>query len=365
LKPRLLFIPHVDWGHIWQRPQHLAAGLARTYDVTVAYPLSRRRSGVVRHACAPVRLVPLWRVPGTMRSGRLLAINRVLLAAQLRRLARRVDPGTIWVTSPEAWAAVRHEAGGRTLVYDCMDDALAFAQPDDVRRARATWERELLARADVIFCSSSVLAERCIARGAAVERVTLVRNGWDPVAFPVAPAQPLPAEGPLVLGYFGAIGDWIDFAALVGLVRSNADVTVRLIGPNECRYVSPDARISLLPPVPHRDLAAVAAGCDAMLLPFKVTELTRAVDPVKLYEYVALGLPVLSAYWPELAPFAPFVTFYGDSVDLVRRVGQRSAGIAAVPDAAKRATFLAEQSWDARLRVIDATLASLRPTSPA
>ena len=99
-------------------------------------------------------------------------------------------------------------------------------------------------------------------------------------------------------------------------------------------------------PVAHENLARGAASAHALLLPFRVDELTRGVDPVKLYEYVALGKPVLAAHWPALERFAPFVTFYRDTAQLVERV--RTRAIPAPPPAEARAAFLAPQSWQAR-----------------
>jgi hypothetical protein len=82
------------------------------------------------------------------------------------------------------------------------------------------------------------------------------------------------------------------------------------------------------------------------MLPFRVDELTRAVDPVKLYEYVALGKPILASYWPALERFAPFVTFYRDTTQLVDLVRRRD--VPAPPPAEARAAFLGPQSWRAR-----------------
>jgi glycosyltransferase involved in cell wall biosynthesis len=240
-----------------------------------------------------------------------------------------------------------------------MDDALAFDQHDDVRALKARWERELVARADVITCSSDELATRMLERGAPAERVVLVPNGWDPEAFPVQPTSPMPRAGPLVLAYFGTIAPWLDVPALRAALAACPEATLRLIGPVDGLPPAGLPRLSLEPPWPHDALAAAVADAHVLLLPFRVDALTRAVDPVKLYEYVALGKPIVAAWWPGLARFAPFVTFYRSAAELAFLLRDRQ--LAVPPGADERAAFLAPQSWQARADALaDAIDAAVR-----
>jgi glycosyltransferase involved in cell wall biosynthesis len=356
-RPGLLYVTHVDWGHIRQRPHHIACGLAGGFDVTVASPVSRRRALLVANPLHGVRMLRLLRLPGSYRSATVLAINATLCAWQLRRSAAARDADAVFVTSPECYAWVAPWIGDRTLAYDCMDDALAFAQDATVRSYKASRERALLARADHVFCSSGTLAERCIARGAPPERTVVVPNGWDPEAFPVQPAHALPGSGPLLLGYFGTLGGWLDFGLLEAVVRACPEVTIRLVGPNEGDYVSPHPRLVILPPVPHASLANAVADCDAMLLPFRVNDLIRAVDPVKLYEYVALGKSVVAVRYPGIECFAEFVTFYDGADDLVPLLRDHRSALAPALPAPRREAFLDANSWACRVEAMRATLA--------
>jgi hypothetical protein len=116
-------------------------------------------------------------------------------------------------------------------------------------------------------------------------------------------------------------------------------------------------RLVVEPPWPHEALAAAVADAHALLLPFRVDALTRAVDPVKLYEYIALGKPILAAHWPALDRFAPFVTFYRSASELAALV--RARALPSPPDADERAAFLAPQKWQVRSAALADAIASV------
>lgn len=98
-----------------------------------------------------------------------------------------------------------------------------------------------------------------------------------------------------------------------------------------------------------------------MILPFRDTPLTRAVDPVKMYEYIALGKPILCARLPALAKFAPFATFYGDAARCLELVARRA--ITQPPGSKARAAFLADATWHQRAASIATQLHLLLDTS--
>jgi glycosyltransferase involved in cell wall biosynthesis len=262
------------------------------------------------------------------------------------------------VTSPELVRWLPRSLGARKLVYDCPDDALAFRQAAGVRAAKARAERELIARADVIACASDELASRLRERGADPARVCVIRNGWDPQAFPVMASTSLPGEGALRLAYFGTLAPWLDLEGLGEAAREAGPLSIRLIGPRDQLELVQTPGITLEPPLPHGELAGAVADAHCMLLPFRVDALTRAVDPVKLYEYIALGKPILSAYWPALEPFARFVTFYRDIADLVARLRERR--VATPPPREERLAFLEPQSWQARAELLHQAIAGVR-----
>jgi teichuronic acid biosynthesis glycosyltransferase TuaH len=350
LRPRLTLVTHVDWGHIRQRPHQLASALSSDFDVTVLAPVSRKRSNLVANPAPGVAVERIWRLPGSFRSTNVASANAVLASLQCGPWIRRAD--VVVVTSPELWPWVEPSVDARTLVYDCMDDALAFAQDDGVRELKTEWETRLFKRANVVVCSSEELSARCASRGAT--RIVTIPNGWDDRRFPVAPAAAFPRSGPLEFVYFGTLGPWIDDAALRTMLATVPEASIRLIGPLDGADLSGLVRTRVEPPVEHSQLGAVTATADALLLPFRVDDLTRAVDPVKLYEYVAMGKPIVSAFWPGIRRFAEYVTFYQNSGELAEVV--RARRIRTPPDTVARAEFLRSQSWSMRAAAFTAAV---------
>ncbi|HVF65743.1 MAG TPA: glycosyltransferase [Casimicrobiaceae bacterium] len=344
MRRRLTLVSHIDWGHIRQRPHHLATALASTFDVSVLAPVSRKRNQLVGNRSVGVRCRPIFRLPGSYRSAIVVSANGFLASLQARASIRDAD--VVIVTSPELLPWVEPALGSRLLVYDCMDDALAFAQDPRVRTLKERCEARLLARADLVVCSSEELVARLRHRGARAERLAHIGNGWDPVAFPIEPSRDLPRTGPLELVYFGTLGSWIDAEALRALVATVPDVFVRLIGPRDHPRLHAGERLTIEPPVTHDRLADATRTAHGFLLPFIVDDLTRAVEPVKLYEYMATGKPILGARWPAIERFGDYVTFYDGAQDLAERV--RSRSVVMPPSAALREAFLREQSWSAR-----------------
>ncbi len=181
-------------------------------------------------------------------------------------------------------------------VYDAMDDFPAFYRGWS-RRSMQAREHRLATRAGTLLASSTALVERFRALR---PDVRLVRNGLDAAALPASPASPAP-RGRRVLGYVGTVGEWFDWDWVVAAARARPQDTVRLIGPT---FSAPPARlpdnVERLPQVGHREALEAMARMDVGLIPFRRTDLTRSVDPIKYYEYRALGLPVVSTDFGEM-----------------------------------------------------------------
>jgi len=182
-------------------------------------------------------------------------------------------------------------------LYDAMDDFPAFYGGIS-KQAMARRERKVASKVSQLFVSSTMLAERFAIHQS---KLTLVLNACAANLLPPV-VNASKQGGKLVLGYVGTIGHWFDWALVFSIARTNPSVTIRLIGPV---YVLPKeampTNIELLPACDHAIAIQAMQEFSIGLIPFKCTELTASVDPIKYYEYRALGLPIISSHFGEMA----------------------------------------------------------------
>jgi glycosyltransferase involved in cell wall biosynthesis len=171
-------------------------------------------------------------------------------------------------------------------------------------------------------------------------------------------------RGKPILGYFGALASWFDYDLVHAVASARPDVSVVLIGPDydgslrKWRHGAGElpANLVLVPPVSYDRLPAQAAWFDAAMVPFLVNDITLATSPLKLYEYFALGLPVISTPLPECVRHQPAVLISGDAAGFAAAADR---ALALRDDPAHRALLAreaAENDWRRRAGAILAAL---------
>ncbi|WP_426996758.1 hypothetical protein [Pseudarthrobacter sp. N5] len=203
---------------------------------------------------------------------------------------------------------------GIRVFYDCMDLNGLFS---DAANSDREDERELVGVSHRVFCSSELIATHIGGLGQRAE-IDIVSNALHPEAFTAfADRRPQVIVG--TVGYIGAISSWFDFDAVLAILDSRADVVVKLWGPCDVEIPEHD-RIHYMGIVSHGIVVEQMHSCSVLLLPFKVTDLIRAVDPVKVYEYIATGRPVITCDYPQLDHFGNFIDRYSTVGELVAQV---------------------------------------------
>jgi hypothetical protein len=182
-------------------------------------------------------------------------------------------------------------------LYDAMDDFSAFYKGMS-RSAMEKKEQKVASRVTRISVSSTFLAERFADYH---EKLVLAHNACSAKHLPSI-NEPVKQQKRPVLGYIGTIGHWFDWSLLCALAENNPTMCVRLIGP---LYASPPMclplNVELSPACDHVSAISAMQGFSVGLIPFKLTDLTASVDPIKYYEYRAIGLPILSTRFGEMA----------------------------------------------------------------
>ena len=182
----------------------------------------------------------------------------------------------------------------------------------------------------------------------------LVPNGVNPALFSTAGGAP-PADLPAgrVLGYHGSLyGDWFDWDAVARLAAAEPDSAVVLIGDTPAKVPPLPGNVHLLGLKPQHELARYVERFDVGLLPFVVSPTTHAVSPLKVFEYLACGVPVAAPPLRSLAGLAGVAT----ASDLVAAVAAARRLPRPDPALARR-----DHSWEERVGRITAALGVADP----
>lgn len=270
--------------------------------------LKRVAHGVQRVSPSFVQMTPLV-IPGAA-SPMLESLHQRMVITQIRRAIRHVRdhdrrPIQVWSFAPD----VPYLVGAldeECFLYYCVDEYRQFEGFDPERIATA--EDELMDRADVVITSSQPLLNTKRAhRGDAV----LVRHGVDYDHFSSAWRTALAAPADLariqrpIFGFFGLIHHWVDRALLAEVARLRPDYSFVLIG--DCKVDVSELQqidnVFLIGRRPYEELPAYCTAFDAGLMFFVDSPMTRNINPVKMYEYLAAGLPIVSTPLPEAERF--------------------------------------------------------------
>jgi len=290
--------------------------------------------------------VPAYGSPAIRR------LNRRLLQWQVRSAMRRLRfrKAINWVFNPAA-AVVAGTLGEEAVVYYCVDEYSAFSGVNAAQLEHL--ERQLLERADAVVVSADELLKT---KAAFNSRTALVRHGVDFEHFrkaldadTVLPEEIRDLPRPII-GFFGLIADWIDLDLIAAAARRWPDGTVVLLGKatTDVSALAALANVKLLGRKPYADLPAFCKGFDVALNPFRINRLTLNANPLKVREYLAAGLPVVSTAIPEVEALGQCRI----ASTQAKFLDEIEAALADPGPARERSESMRDESWQAKINEV-------------
>ena len=247
---------------------------------------------------------------------------------------------------------VPHQA----LIYHCADD---YAHVRGFPSTLPELEADLCQQADLVITTSETL---CQTRRRFNPNTHWIPNGADIEHFsePVAPAAELRSLPRPVIGFVGGLSEWVDIDLLASLALAKRDWSFVLIGPvgTDVTPIQHLPNVRLLGARPYAALPSYLAAMDVALIPFKQDPVTYHADPIKAYEYLAAGVPVVATDLPALRRLEHVVRLADSPESFLTQI---EAALREGRDARRqeRQAEAARHSWDDRFGQFDSLLAEV------
>lgn len=375
---RIVALAPNSWAGPWMNRQQLLSRLAARHRIlyaTGALNLWNRDQPAWQQAPWLARKTEsdglIIDQPGRLMSRwpRLPAWDRFAIRHSARRWRRalggRSAPVVTYLFHP-MFAPYVDAIGGAALVYQAYD---LYSETPGWAAEDAAAERDLASRADLCVGSSRAIVDHLSGLGAS--EVLLLPNAVDYARFSqpdLKPPEELTAIPAPRIGYVGSINQKVDLPLLERLAKDRPEWSIVVVGPvgvldeetaNAWSGLQHLANVHIFGPIPHDALPAYFAALDVGLLAYRTGEglWTRGIYPLKLHEYLASGLPVVSADLPSVQDFDHVVRIATD--DKAWLEGIDAALASRSDDVTARRAVARANDWNDRVGLLENALAAL------
>lgn len=341
---KIVWFSEIKWDYLRTRKQQIIGRKPPDVEILYLEPYVKgrknrfdlRREGDLFVATVPfIKSAPgtVWRRLLDTGAGRsVMEAGIRFRVGQLLRNLRFKGEETGFIISNIYAVDAATRLDSKFLLYDCNDSHDAFP-------GMPPWTTDYFlrtcARSDAVYASSRELLKRVMsARGG--KGCAYLGNGVDYGHFE-AGEQVLHeriSSGRVRLGYVGAIAPWLDFEMLTALAGRHPEWEIVLAGPVLLGVEDKVAALTALPnvrrlePVPYERVPELLGSLTVGLIPFRFDDLTRGVNPNKLYEYMASGLPVAAtAFSQEVLLYPEAVRAADGEAEFLRACEEIVAGL--------------------------------------
>jgi len=279
--------------------------------------------------------------------------NEFLMSQTINRACSKLnlhDP-ILWIIAPHVTSVI--DKIKSSLVVHWRTDSHAL-MPGVDHDSIAAMELELIQKSDVIFSVNKELYSKMRDIN---PNTYLTQHGVDVSHFNQALNPELPVPDDIkniphpIIGFFGLIEEWIDQDLITHLAKSRPSWSFVFIGRTATNVdiISSISNVYLLGPRPYLEIPSYAKVFDVAIIPFIVNELTLNSNPLKLREYLAAGLPVVSTPLPEICKYDEPMVYIATTPDEFLEKIEIALKTDSPDQIQKRLDTVAQDSWDARV----------------
>lgn len=298
----------VPWDGLWQRHQQIMSRLAKRghkiiyIEPTIVLQAVKKPHLFIRRIEKRNEIIlvrPLY-FPLHHKIKLLEKIDYLITSYLLNKVLKILDMkevDVVWSFSPFFYFAVS-SIKYKFLVYDCADESEGFFSSQSSKKWILDKERRILKEANVVFATSNRLYQRCARLNS---NVYWAPNGVSLDFFEKRREMPRDIEGVKhpIIGFVGSLAPWLDYELLYNVVRENKNYSFVFVGPVTTKTPRLDNLQSFkncyfLGKKKYQEIPAYIQQFDVCLIPFAIQDLTHSISPLKLFEYSALGKPVVS-----------------------------------------------------------------------
>ncbi len=266
-------------------------------------------------------------------------------------------PIVINAFNPALGNALAGQLNESLQLYYCYDEISAAPW---VARHGARHEQQMLQNADCTVVSSQGLFRT---KEALAKQLALVKNGVDLSIFTTTD-QGRPADLPSgpIIGYIGSVDERLDLELLCATAKAFPETTLvflgRIVAEAHANKLSTLTNVHLLGSRPKERLGDYVNAFTVGLIPFVKNDLTAGIYPLKINEYFALGVPVVSTHFADLSDFSQYISIGEQTSDFLAALAQILDGkLPAEPEACQ--AFAAKNTWEGRAKQLRGLMADL------
>ncbi len=359
----VLYLSLISWDRIRQRPQFIAEGLAKDkkiYYINPPYSFAdyffsklkltpKKVSFFPSNSCNINNNLKIISLPLRPLPNFPLIFNKLYSKILKRQIKQRVNINRItyiYCTHPFQYYLIKN-IDNKKIIYDIMDD-YPNAYKGLTKKVVHKLHLKLIKEADFITVSSKYLINREIIQ----KKHLIVPNGFDELTFSKKTYDKKINDPRKIIGYIGYIGNWFDTEKIIKFAKRNPSYLIVLVGPNHLKkpYFKKYKNILLTGQVPHKDIPNYIASFDVCLCPFKQSEFINKVNPIKIYEYLAMGKPVVAVKTPETLGFSKYIYLYNTYQEFEKSILSIKTSFI---NKRNLKLFLKNNSWECRIKQIN------------